>query len=488
MYISRDIVSWSAKMEEEKTDLLGQQIKAFLKKVEICEKGFSVMKMTEMLLALKQRPAAIIYGQIKTMEIFRKIIHDETKLQNTALTVTTHADKQLIIYFKWFLDYFKYLSVLKLNFDSRIHKNLIQYFYDDSYKVPSSPSKSSYSESEVGEDATNEEVAFQTRYDSHIGDIIKLVNETYEQIGSSDADKNIYQIAAKMLRKSRRIENLLREDVELQSVMVPDFTKFQVTRYNQGYSTEVDLAVLVRLVPCILDCFYNIAQFAIEWLQWDRRRSETLQDNFQLLKELNRKVTERLMQVRNTIETQDRELRENEDDVQLLLRREERCNDLNSHLYEIEDSYSKDRQELVKAKCQRDDIARELKFAIKGSRYETELIEQHDENQSTIEQLVMNLKLQAFRKSIIEQDIDVETEVKPSMIIFTNDVQEKCEKLELLLARRRGEVQKLEEILNSIQNDRQKVESEILKQTMLRNRRESVILTDFPDIILDDMP
>ena len=53
---------------------------------------------------------------------------------------SNYNDNKIVVYFKWFLDFHSYLKALKESFDGRVHKHLLQYFYNSPYA--SSPDKS----------------------------------------------------------------------------------------------------------------------------------------------------------------------------------------------------------------------------------------------------------------------------------------------------------------------------------------------------------
>ena len=123
-------------MGDDRAHRLLTQIEAFETKVRVSENSFSGQKLKEFLRELKRKTDVDYIDSISTL---RKLVKKKATMGSA-----NYNDNKTLVYFKWFLDFYGYLRSLKESFDGRVHKHLLQYFYDSPYGT-SSPDKSNSS-------------------------------------------------------------------------------------------------------------------------------------------------------------------------------------------------------------------------------------------------------------------------------------------------------------------------------------------------------
>ena len=124
-------------MDDDRARKLLTQIEAFETKVRISQNSFSGQKLKDFLPELKSQSDVDYVDSVVTL---RKLVKKKSDEIDSRTETSNYNDNKIVVYFKWFLDFHSYLKTLKESFDGRVHKHLLQYFYDSPYA--SSPDKS----------------------------------------------------------------------------------------------------------------------------------------------------------------------------------------------------------------------------------------------------------------------------------------------------------------------------------------------------------
>ena len=168
-------------MDEDRAQKLLTQIEAFERKVKISENSFSGQKLKDFLPILKSE-SEVEY--VDSISILRKLVKKKSDKIDSA-TETSYNENKVIVYFKWFLDFHSYLQTLKDSFDAKVHKHLLQYFYDSPYA--SSPDKSIFATESNGHDSSLDRqlslvsLASSSNYD-HIHPALKDVYKEVQDV------------------------------------------------------------------------------------------------------------------------------------------------------------------------------------------------------------------------------------------------------------------------------------------------------------------
>ena len=87
------------------------------------------------------------------------------------------------------------------------------------------------------------------------------------------------------------------------------------------------------------------------------------------------------------------------------------------------------------------------------------------------------IKLLQYEKTLLEEELAVELEVKPCMIRFTDQIQEKCETLEQTIDKKRQEKQTVESALIPVIADRNRAQAEMSRATSVTSSAADVKVT-----------
>ena len=241
--------------------------------------------------------------------------------------------------------------------------------------------------------------------------------------------------------------------------------------------TGKDLAILFEKIFKVLK---DSAKQAKRWVHLDTMRSVNLQLARQRFKDMHKTISMRIQELDEIVNEIKNEMDQESEGLHKLLKREERASDISSQIFEMEDNISQREDELKRMKLQQESIRTKLR---KSSQNEVQDIEKElKDNQIQFDSLARDIEAKKYCKRLLQGDLDVEMRIKPSIIRFTNNVQEKCESLETKLSKQRRERAVLLDFIERLRGDRQRIESEILRQVMLVSSLDSDIAKHRPSI------
>ena len=195
---------------------------------------------------------------------------------------------------------------------------------------------------------------------------------------------------------------------------------------------------------------------------------------------MHKTISMRIQELDEIVNEIKNEMDQESEGLHKLLKREERASDISSQIFEMEDNISQREDELKRMKLQQESIRTKLR---KSSQNEVQDIEKElKDNQIQFDSLARDIEAKKYCKRLLQGDLDVEMRIKPSIIRFTNNVQEKCESLETKLSKQRRERAVLLDFIERLRGDRQRIESEILRQVMLVSSLDSDIAKHRPSI------
>ena len=241
---------------------------------------------------------------------------------------------------------------------------------------------------------------------------------------------------------------------------------------------------MVILLEKIFKTFAASAKQAKQWVQLDTVRSVHLHLARQRFKEMHKTLTTRIQELDGIIEDTQREIDNESEGLHKLVKREERASDINSKLFEMDDSIGQKEDELHNTEMELAAMTSQLQNTDENDygerkRLDTEL----ERSKMQVDNIKRDIEAKKYCKRLLEGDLQVEMQIKPSMIRFTNTVQEKCETLETNLSKHRRERATSIDFIEKLRSERQRVESEILRQVMLISSLDNDIAKHRPSIV-----
>ena len=465
-------------MDTDAAPRLQRHLAVFDDKITTAQHTFSARTFHEMTKILKaQKPV----GRITTMGELREIIQDEpleTISIGVDMSMETKAARQkrvkhrkVIAYFRWFLDFFDYLKAMKQNFDTKIHKQLLQVFYDklenSAYETPDMEDSGEPESTSFSPSSSDLSALCLDNADEFTRNITKDIMKEYRYISDIYENKDIDTIAEKLLRASRKLENLIREDMDL------DTTLSKIPKPHDGKKDiGDDVFNFIHLMNSIFAKFKQIIEISRTWLETDARRMKILQEKLHKLKDCQRKLSRKLTDLGFAIRKHELELERESNGLQVLLKREERCNDLNALLYDVDQATITIKDNLARARDERDSIARDLLTVPASDKVLFQELKKRYE-QNRLNRFILSKELQSkeYQRTLVKEDHVLEMDFKPSVIRFTDHAQETCERIETILDKERGQKYILENVLGPLQQDRQRIEGELLRQIMIDSEK-----------------
>ena len=219
-------------------------------------------------------------------------------------------------------------------------------------------------------------------------------------------------------------------------------------------------------------------------MQLDTVKSVHLHLARQRFKEMHKTLTARIQELDGIIDGIQREIDNESEGLHKLVKREERASDINSKLFEMDDNIAQGEDELKNTEMELAAIKSQLHKIDKKDYQERERLETELEaSKMQVDSIARDIEAKKYCKRLLEEDLQVEMQIKPSMIRFTNNVQEKCETLEMNLSKHRRERAALLDFIEKLRGERQRVESEILRQAMLISSLDHDIAKHRPSIV-----
>ncbi|CAG2251026.1 unnamed protein product [Mytilus edulis] len=486
--------------EKYRSYLLYQQIKAFEEKVYLSYDNFNVDMLLKMFreMARRCKGARDIYTlaglrQALQVEIRKARMRQRNKKTDLPEKKPEEPD-QVVQYFIWFFNNLKYLRDLRANFVDRVFNPLFKYFYEFGSTGPdrerSVDSAMSFSNISVNSVKT---------FDSHVTGLSSFSGWSQlglSETGSQESDENIHTTRKKMLaraallllgREFRDIKNLY-DSTEVEKIshrlsflkeqldfLIDNESQFSSEMFSQDSEKAVcHLKVknsrtysLMRLIPDILVKFQKAAWLAKRWLELDDMKTKDLNERLQKLAALEGQFSKRLSALSKNIQDHESQLERGTRELQNLLKREDRTSDLELKVHDFKGKISKletDMQTLNEEKIKLvKDIEGTKKTNVSGHTNLLTMYERNKLQRYAIERQIAAIK---FQENIALKDMEVETEVKPNIMHFTNDVQDRCEELERALEQEKREKNTLQAALYPISKDKEFIAEKLREKQM----------------------
>lgn len=489
--------------EKYRSYLLYEQIKAFEEKVYLSYDNFNVDTLLTMFREMARRCKGTrdihtLTGlrQALQVEIRKCRMRQRNRRPETFEKLSGELD-QVAQYFIWFFDNLKYLRDLRANFVDRIFNPLFKYFYEVGSAGPdhersSLDSAMSYSNFSVHSGKT---------FDSNLTGLSSLSG--WSQLGLSetgsqdDSDDNIHTTRKKMLaraallllgREFRDIKNLY-DTTEVEKIshrlsflkeqldfLIDNEAQFSPEMFSQDSEKAVyHLKVknsrtysLMRLIPDILVKFQKAAWLARRWLELDDMKTKDLNERLQKLAVLEEQFSKRLSALSRNIQEHETQLEKGTKELQNLLKREDRSNDLELKMHEFNEKLAKLETDMLNLNEEKLKLVKDIEDSKKfrDTSKHKNLLTMYERNKLQRYAVERQMAAIKFQQNLAMNDMEVEMEVKPNIMHFTNDVQDRCEELERALEQEKKEKNTLQAALYPISKDKEFIAQRLREKQM----------------------
>ncbi|XP_064648173.1 uncharacterized protein LOC135500567 isoform X2 [Lineus longissimus] len=478
----------------KQTNNLQKQMAAFEKLTEHANSKFSRDKLYEMLYMVSNGVPYLRGNKIQLDQAGnRGLITSIRQLRELHATINGRKRKGLqkeeeAVIMKFFETFFKdlqYLKNLKAYFDERIYCVLYEYFYDPldiSVNVAAS----------VADDASRDQDSDSGHSSQTFSDEDRSppTRSKHEKKGSKSTPRtrfNINTIIHDIGGGAGQIdENLPREKIiEREKLIQSVHELYEVNRSWEAILTEEDLNVgffdpdsvheiarykdvakfelVLRLIPDIFTkCFKSITLAKVWWNHAAKIYKESLEESSPVDRErtYDMKVSEftnKVSRLGEDIVREEQQVIVYENDLRKLRMRENRVTDLNSESEKLESRKERAEKAYKDTVHERERLKEALENTIQGTvKYnkvamdlrsaEERLVEQHEE-----------VKLLEYHLDILKGDYNVELEVRPSFMRFTDSLQDKISELEKSVAVKKVDKRKIEKTLVLMRTNREKM-------------------------------
>ena len=327
----------------------------------------------------------------------------------------------ILHYFEVFFEDLTYLKGLKQYFDEKIYMCLYDYFYDPTEDVEIQTPRvtkvkfaddpdSGHSSMEISDDDLQKGIAdehnFQALSDkeklSYCVKQLFVVNDNWNQLfGEGPLDHTVFDA-----------------DSYHELVHFDDFTRFEP---------------ILRLIPDIFVKSYKSVELAKLWWTQANKVYTVLPGKPNTLKHFGRKIRDVERTLRNVIEDINNEkqlLSMRRKEQEGLLVREEKCNLLSSSCAELEERKNTLGERYNQLLAQREKVKHQLSTQNRSSKEYSKLSHRLTQYEQAVLKAKDELTLLSFRFRIVEGDFNIELLLRPDIIRFSGDVEEKIKVLE----------------------------------------------------------
>ncbi|XP_046350129.1 uncharacterized protein LOC124131080 [Haliotis rufescens] len=465
--------------------VMTHQVDAFEEKVNMSFKNFDIDTLVNMIRILRGRtdPPRVIGSLDKLHNAMIQEANKNTVARNREARIRNtkpNIDDNCVKYFMWFFEYVDYLRDLKVNFTDRIFQPLFKYFYEgsdrDGDKRRGSSSTLSFSKfsqfsSDSGDSGENfdnnddlDDSVATARNRAQEKTALMMLSNEFTDIKTLYDTTEVDKVAKSLSLVKEQMEFLLDNEDSLDSDLYSHESE------NCVYHLTLDSATvtLIRFVPDILAKLQKSARLARRWLQLDSVRTKDLNKKLEKILELEKKLNQRVSFLDEDILRNEAELEKEMMELQNLLKREDRSNDLSLTIFDLDDRIGKLHNKLEGLRKERDRMTGRVMDTVqtRNKRHYDELKVRYESNKLQRYMTERMLGTLRYHRDIVEQDMRVELSIKPSIIHNTNSLQDHCERLEQILTHEKNEKHTIKTALVPIGEDKRFISQRLLQKRM----------------------
>ncbi|XP_045168877.2 uncharacterized protein LOC123531725 [Mercenaria mercenaria] len=404
-------------------------------------------------------------------------IQEFMELMKTKVKTKSPDEETVFKNFELFLNDLLYLKDLKKYFDDEIYAALMKYHFDSNVETLRSDATNDSIEKmkhirtikPEDEDSGNgsQMETDENRIFRKVNTFKKKKSKAIPDRTKGDEEKQYKETVAELRLILSKWDGLLSED----TLNVDDFDPDSYHELMQ-FSNYAQFETLLRLVPDIFAKCYKSIDLAKTWLRLsnivmkeeppvnlspvsDSVEPELL-DHVEM-KESEKSTKDFLQEVRhiqNQIQNVDKSIGEDvsllhkyNKEIDILVGRDERFSTVYSHVEKIDSLITMAAGEYQKSKTEQYAVVSKMKSCKKGTPTYDELKTNLKRLDTEVAQSHWKIKRLEYERTMFQEDLLVEAEVRPSFIRFIGDTKEKMSDLEKLLNVKREEKLKLEKQL-----------------------------------------
>jgi hypothetical protein len=352
-----------------------------------------------------------------------------------AILNSENAEENLYEYFNWFLNYLQYLRDLKNNFDQMIFYPMFHF----------QQSEMTAMDEESRED--NEHLR-ETLYKSRA--ILSSLGEDFRELLEMCDDEESGNAMNGLLYIGGRWESLLSDKTGIDR----DYFSLESEALVKHFRCDENLLNIIRLVPDIVVKGMKAEVLVKKWLSLNEKRNMDLNERLARIKKIRDGLSKRSQDMLKKIETQEAKLAKETADLDGMLKREDRWDILKMRLDEVDDKILHLKADLRHMAEEKEKLAKSLVASARKDTDEFENLKvEFEENRVRFQLVQQRLNVQLYKRSIIETDLEVELEVKPSLLRHTDHVQDRCEVIEKELEVAKTDRQALDNLLAPLKEE-----------------------------------
>ena len=401
--------------------------------------------------------------------------------------VTDDNDNAILLqqYFEWYIKYIDYLLQLIQSFHIEVFlplsSSLSAWVNESPIATPmrstQSSRMSSISFGETGFHTSRRlSVPVLTRElrlpDNMKGEVSELLSLLHTPKGN--------EIREQISELLQQLNRLLDDEMITSDVVTT--TKLPSVANNKTQNSN-DFSAFESLMPCVFDKFSQCLTLSEDWLEWDKEQMNKLYLRRPRLDQLQKILVDQKSNVLRDIESYERNIDSKYEQVRRLSVREERGNALKTKVFQLESSLSELRTQLHTLEQDKLRFIDAMTEAAKQKlgRQEADKIRMDYAQNKLARMLVKrNIDSDEYMLRLLRDDVELENELKPSFVRFTNDAQEQCEELEQQLQTKHEQKLMLESVLKPLREHQYAELTDKETEAPFRTLRKSQSISKLP--------
>lgn len=402
-------------------------------------------------------------------------------------------------YFIWYFDFMDYLQELHTNFVEKIFTPLFKYFHDFN-RLGSTGRTTTMSStfSKLSQFSNNLDLGLSDGEHECVDDLdsgmdyerlrnqarlaLQSLKNEYKDLkviyDTSETDK----VAQRLSFLKDQIDLLLDEEDEVD----PDLYSWDSAKMIQHLNLDFGTENFIRLMPDILVKLRKAAWLAYRWLELDDQRAKDVDEKLNKIVTIEKQLSSRLNNLKEIISKGQQKLELETNELSHLMEREARSDTLNMKTYSLSERTEHLEKEIKDLLKERDTFAPKLDAIVKNKDLRAYHKLKFKFESNKLQRLVLDRKLQSlyYQRNLLQDDINIELFIRPSVIHSTNRAQDECERLEKLLREQKEEAITIEHALIPVQEDKVMLMNRSSRQLQEKSPWEP-IGTDNPLLNLD---
>ncbi|CAG5115411.1 unnamed protein product [Candidula unifasciata] len=418
----------------------------------------------------------------KLRETVQQLLRRATLRQDGTLYFAGSPEESMatksVQYFIWFFDFMDFLHELFVNFVEKIFNPLFKYFQDYNFlssdgrtnSVSSAFSKlSQFSESDNQgsldgdhEGSESESLAESRRMHAQAKASLLQLCKEYKDIKSIYDTTAIDRVAQRLSFVKEQLEYLLDEEDEVDPDLYSAESGKLIEHMNMDFGTEN----LIRLVPDILVKLKKAAWLARRWLELDDQRTKDVSAKLDKLAIVEKQLVKRLDVLHDDITKGEKKLERETNELNRLMEKEGRPDVLTLQSYNIDREIKSITIKLEQLNKEKETFAERLSEIVKAKNLSEFHKLKFKFESNKLQRFTMERKLAtlAFKKNLLDDDLNIELFVRPSVIHSSNKLQDECERLEKYIRQQKEELVSIKRALLPVQEDKASLMNRLSRQ------------------------